>query len=100
MRLRGAFIVKMDSNLHSSLHYEIDPLIGDGVKREMLPSKRTLQHLRKEYVRDEINVRRMSALEKISWLDSHLDPERASNGWLRDLIALERLFLETHREEG
>ena len=99
-RLRGAFIVRMDSNLHSNLHYEIDPLIGDEVKREMLPSKRTLRHLRKEYLRNESNIRRMPALEKILWLNNHLDPERASNGWLRELLLYERLFLENHREEG
>ena len=97
LRLRGAFIVKLDSNLHSRLHYEIDPLIGGEVKREMLPSKRTLQHLRKEYVRNEEIIRRMSVLEKIQWLDGHLDPERASNGWLRDLLSYERLFLENHQ---
>ena len=97
--LRGAFIVRINCETHSKLHYEIDPLIGETVQREMLPSKRTLRHLRKEFYRNESNVRRMNVFEKIEWLNHHLDSERASNGWLRDLLSYEENFLEEHREE-
>ena len=97
--LRGVFIVRINSETHSKLHYAIDPLIGETIRREMLPSKRTLQHLKKEFYRDENNVRRMNAFEKIAWLNNHLDSERASNGWLRDLLSYEESFLEEHKEE-
>ncbi len=97
--LRGVFIVRINCETHSKLHYEIDPLIGESVQREMLPSQRTLRHLKKELCRDESTVRRMDAFGKIEWLIDHLDPEREANNWLRNLLLCEDNFLRQHQEE-
>jgi hypothetical protein len=97
--LRGAFIVRINCETHSKLHYEIDPLIGESVQREMLPSQRTLRHLQKELYRDKSIVRRMDAFGKIEWLINHLDPGRDTNNWLRNLLLCEDSFLRQHQEE-
>ncbi len=97
--LRGVFIVRINCETHSKLHYEIDPLIGESVQREMLPSQRTLRHLKKELFRDESTVRRMDVFEKIEWLIDHLDSKRETNYWLRRLLSYEASFLRQHLEE-
>jgi hypothetical protein len=97
--LRGVFIVRINSETHSKLHFEIDPLIGESIQREKLPSKRTLRHLKKEFYRNENQIRRMNAFEKIDWLNNHLDSERDTNSWLKALLFYEEDFLERHKEE-
>lgn len=97
--LRGAFIIRINEELHTELHRELDRYLGDYVTRKMLPRKNVIKHIKKEYRRREWEVRAMDPIEKLEWLESEIDPNVSRNRWLFRMLDMQRRFLITHREE-
>ena len=97
--LRGAFIVKINEQLHMQLHRELDGYLGDNITRNQLPRKSTIKHLKKEYKKHELQVRTMDPIQKLEWLENEIDPSIKRNVWLFRMLDMQRRFLIAHSEE-
>ena len=97
--LRGAFIVKINQQLHAQLHRELDNHLGDFITRDMLPRKSTIKHIKKEYRKNEWKIRTMTPIEKLEWLEQEIDPSIHRNRWLYRMLDMQRVFLVAHQEE-
>ena len=97
--LRGAFIVKIDDDLHVRLHRYLDSYMGDIITRDMLPRKKTIKHLKKEYKKNESKIRMMTPIEKLEWLRNEIDPEIKRNIWLFGMLDKQYEFFIAHKEE-
>lgn len=94
--LRGAFVVRIDCDIHKQLHDEIDRTLGRYVCSNKLPSEETLKYLCRQFKRNERAIRKMGPIDKIKWLESRLSWSDARNHWLKTMLRQQREFLENH----
>ncbi len=97
--LRGAFIIRINKELHAQLHHEIDKTLGGYVWSDHLPRKCTLMYLEKELKRDEELVKTSGPIGKIDWLMDRLSYSDSHSYWLKTMLRRQREFLIEHQEE-